>query len=219
MSSGQFHDRPGGLFIVVSCAATIHVNGIKVDSAKEAALALAPLAGTGPPSLFALGLLNASLFSASILPLSTAYFICEAFGIEAGIDKSWGEAPAFYWLYTILIIVGAGFILIPNIPLIMVMFWSQVLNGVMLPFVLIFMLMLINNKDIMGDHVNTRTYNIISWITVVIMVALTLLMVVTPSSSRRIIIPRLVNPASRRGVRAGFKPAPTFSLSMAAPDL
>jgi len=167
------------VFIVISCAATLHVNGISVESAKEAALSLAPLAGAWASTLFAIGLLNASLFSASILPLSTAYFTCEAFGIEAGIDKSWGEAPVFYWLYTILIAVGAGFIMIPNMPLIKVMFWSQVINGVMLPFVLIFMLSLINNKDIMGDHVNGRTFNIISWVTVVIMVALTLLMVVT----------------------------------------
>ena len=95
------------VFIVICCAATLHAHGIKVDSAKEAALGLAPLAGPWASTLFAIGLLNASLFSASILPLSTAYFICEAFGIEAGIDKSWGEAPAFYWLYTILILVGA----------------------------------------------------------------------------------------------------------------
>ena len=167
------------VFIVISCAATLHLNGIKVDSASEAAMALAPLAGTWAAALFAIGLLNASLFSASNPPLSTAYFICEAFGIEAGIDKTWGEAPAFYWLYTILIAVGVGFIMIPKMPLIKVMFWSQVLNGVMLPFVLIFMLSLINNKDIMGDYVNGRTFNIISWVTVVIMIALTLLMVVT----------------------------------------
>jgi NRAMP (natural resistance-associated macrophage protein)-like metal ion transporter len=167
------------MFIIIACAATIHVHGIKIESAKEAALALAPLAGTWASALFGFGLLNASLFSASILPLSTAYFICEAFGIEAGIDKSWSEAPAFYWLYTILIAIGAGVILTPDIPLIKVMFWSQVINGVMLPFVLIFMLSLINNKDIMGEYVNNRTYNIISWVTVVIMIALTLLMVVT----------------------------------------
>jgi len=167
------------VFIVICCAAALHTHGIKVESAQEAALGLAPLAGAWASTLFAVGLLNASLFSASILPLSTAYFICEAFGIEAGIDKSWGEAPAFYWLYTILIIVGAGVILIPNMPLIKVMFWSQVVNGVMLPFVLIFMLMLINNKDLMGKHVNTRTFNIIAWGTVVIMIALTLLMVGT----------------------------------------
>ena len=167
------------VFIVICCAAALHTHGIKIESAQDAALGLAPLAGAWASTLFAVGLLNASLFSASILPLSTAYFICEAFGIEAGIDKSWGEAPAFYWLYTILIIVGAGVILIPNMPLIKVMFWSQVVNGVMLPFVLIFMLMLINNKDLMGKHVNTRTFNIIAWGTVVIMIALTLLMVGT----------------------------------------
>jgi Mn2+/Fe2+ NRAMP family transporter len=167
------------VFIVICCAAALHTHGIKVESAQEAALALAPLAGPWAATLFAVGLLNASLFSASILPLSTAYFTCEAFGIEAGINKTWGEAPTFYWLYTILIIIGAGFILIPHIPLIEVMFWSQVINGVMLPFVLIFMLILINNKDIMGDYVNNRAYNVISWVTVVIMIALTLLMVVT----------------------------------------
>ncbi len=167
------------VFIVISCAATLHLNGITIESAKEAALGLAPLAGPWASTLFAIGLLNASLFSASILPLSTAYFICEAFGIEAGIDKSWGEAPEFYWLYTILIIVGAGFILIPKINLILVMFWSQVINGVMLPFVLIFMLILINNRDLMGEYVNRWGYNLISWITVVLMIALTLLMVVT----------------------------------------
>jgi Mn2+/Fe2+ NRAMP family transporter len=167
------------VFIVICCAATLHPHGIRVESAQEAALGLAPLAGTWASTLFAIGLLNASLFSASILPLSTAYFICEAFGIEAGIDKSWGEAPAFYWLYTILIMVGAGFILIPKISLIKVMFWSQVVNGVMLPFVLIFMLLLINNKDLMGKHINTRTFNIIAWVTVAIMIVLTLLMVGT----------------------------------------
>jgi NRAMP (natural resistance-associated macrophage protein)-like metal ion transporter len=167
------------VFIVICCAAALHTHGIKVESAQEAALGLAPLAGAWASTLFAVGLLNASLFSASILPLSTAYFICEAFGIEAGIDKSWGEAPAFYWLYTILIIVGAGVILIPNMPLIKVMFWSQVVNGVMLPFVLIFMLMLINNKDLMGEHVNNRILNIITWVTVTIMIVLTLLMVGT----------------------------------------
>jgi NRAMP (natural resistance-associated macrophage protein)-like metal ion transporter len=176
---GSFMVNLVAVFIVICCAATLHVHGIKVESAKEAALALVPLAGKWASFLFAIGLLNASLFSASILPLSTAYFLCEAFGIEAGIDKSWEEAPAFYWLYTILIIVGAGFILFPEISLIKVMFWSQVVNGVMLPFVLIFMLILINNRDLMGDYANSRTYNIISWATVAVMIALTLLMIVT----------------------------------------
>jgi len=176
---GSFIVNLVAVFIVICCAATLHVHGIKIESAQEAALALAPLAGTWASILFAVGLLNASLFSASILPLSTAYFLCEAFGIEAGIDKSWEEAPAFYWLYTILIVVGAGVILIPKISLIAVMFWSQVINGVMLPFVLIFMLILINNRDLMGDYVNNRFYNFLTWIIVVILIILTLLMVIT----------------------------------------
>jgi Mn2+/Fe2+ NRAMP family transporter len=167
------------MFIIVACAATINVHGIKIDSAQEAALALEPLAGKWAFILFALGLLNASLFSATILPLSTSYYVCEAFGFEGGIDHSWREAPIFYWLYTLLIVLGAGVILIPHMPLIAVMFWSQVVNGVLLPFVLIFMLILVNNKDLMGDYINTRIFNIISWVTVVIMIVLTLLMVVT----------------------------------------
>ncbi len=177
--AGCFMVNLVALFIIVACAATLHVHGIKIESAKDAALALAPLAGPWASWLFALGLLNASLFSASILPLATAYIICEGFGIEAGVDKSWREAPVFYWLYTLIIIIGAGIILIPDMPLILVMFWSQVVNGVLLPFVLIFMLLLINNADIMGSYVNTRTYNVISWVTVAVMIALTLMMVVT----------------------------------------
>jgi NRAMP (natural resistance-associated macrophage protein)-like metal ion transporter len=177
--AGCFMVNLVALFIIVSCAATLHVYGIKIESAKDAALALAPLAGPWASWLFALGLLNASLFSASILPLATAYIICEGFGIEAGVDKSWREAPVFYWLYTLIIIIGAGVILIPDMPLILVMFWSQVVNGVLLPFVLIFMLLLINNADIMGSYVNSRTYNVISWVTVAVMIILTLMMVVT----------------------------------------
>ena len=177
--SGCFMTNIVALFIIVACAATIHVHGLKIESAKEAALALGPLAGRWAQWLFALGLLNASLFSASILPLATAYFVCEAFGFEAGVNRSWKEAPVFYWLYTLLIVIGAGVILIPNIPLIPVMFWSQVANGVLLPFVLIFMLILINNKDLMGTYVNNWTFNIISWVTVVIMIVLTVMMVVT----------------------------------------
>lgn len=167
------------IFIVVACAATLFVHNIHIETAKDAAIALAPLAGKWASLLFAFGLLNASLFAASILPLATAYYVCEAFGLEAGIDKSWDEAPAFYWLYTALVIIGACIILIPNIPLIQVMLWSQVINGILLPFVLIFMLQLINNKDIMGNYVNSRVFNIIAWLTVVIMVSLTLMLVAT----------------------------------------
>jgi Mn2+/Fe2+ NRAMP family transporter len=177
--SGCFMTNIVALFIIVACAATIHVHGIKIETAKEAALALGPLAGKWAQWLFALGLLNASLFSASILPLATSYYVCEAFGFEAGVNHSWKEAPVFYWLYTLLIAIGAAVILIPNMPLIAVMFWSQVANGVLLPFVLIFMLILINNKDLMGAYANNWTFNIISWVTVVIMIVLTIMMVAT----------------------------------------
>ncbi len=166
------------LFIVVACAATIFVHGIHIETAKDAALALAPLAGRWASTLFALGLLNASVFSASILPLATAYYICEAFGVEAGIDKSWDEAPIFYWLYTLLIAVGAGVILIPGVPLISVMLWSQVVNGVLLPFILIYMLSLINRKEIMGGYVNSKGFNAIAWLTTAILIVLTLMLVV-----------------------------------------
>ncbi len=165
------------LFIVVACAATIYAAGVHIETAEDAALALAPLAGHWASILFSFGLLNASLFSASILPLSTAYFVCEAFGFEAGIDKSWQEAPVFYWLYTFLIVVGAAIILIPHISLIQVMLWSQVVNGMMLPFILIFMLQLINNRDLMGNYVNSRGFNLVAWLTTGIMVVLTLLLV------------------------------------------
>jgi NRAMP (natural resistance-associated macrophage protein)-like metal ion transporter len=167
------------MFIIVACAATIHVHGIQIESAQEAALALKPLAGQWAFALFALGLLNASIFSATILPLSTAYFVCEAFGFEGGIDHTWEEAPIFYWLYTLLVVIGAGVILFPNIPLIAVMFWSQVINGILLPFVLIFMLILINNKDLMGEYVNGPILNGLSWVTVGVLIVLSLLMVVS----------------------------------------
>ncbi len=166
------------IFIVVACAATMYVHGVHIETAKDAALALAPLAGKWASTLFAFGLLNASIFSASILPLATAYYVCEAFGFEAGIDKSWDEAPIFYWLYTLLIVIGAGVILIPNIPLILVMLWSQVINGILLPFILIYMLKLVNNPDIMGEYVNSRGFNIIAWLTTFIMIALTGMLVI-----------------------------------------
>jgi NRAMP (natural resistance-associated macrophage protein)-like metal ion transporter len=166
-------------FIIVACAATMYVNGIKITDAKDAAVALAPLAGNHASVLFAIGLANASLFAASILPLATAYYVCEGMGWESGIDKNFKTAPQFMWLYTGIIAVGALIILIPNAPLIPIMLISQVVNGVMLPFVLIFMLLLINNKDIMGEYVNSRLFNGIAWATVAIMIALTLVLVAT----------------------------------------
>lgn len=167
------------LFIVVACAATLYINQIDIETAKDAALALEPLAGKWASMLFAFGLLNASIFSASILPLATAYYICEAFGFEAGIDHRWEEAPVFYWLYTILVAVGAAIILIPDIPLIQIMLWSQVINGILLPFVLVFILILINNRDLMGGYTNSYSFNIIAWSTTIIMIGLTLALVVT----------------------------------------
>jgi Mn2+/Fe2+ NRAMP family transporter len=150
-----------------------------IANAADAAQALRPLAGEWAYLLFAAGLFNASLFAASILPISTAYAVCEGLGFEAGVDKKFHEAPVFYWLYTVLIVLGAGVILIPRLPLIYVAVLSQVANGVVLPFVLIFMLLLTNDKELMGEHANTRGFNIVAWITVVVMIVLTLAMVAT----------------------------------------
>jgi Mn2+/Fe2+ NRAMP family transporter len=123
-------------------------------------------------------LFNASLFAASILPISTAYAVCEGLGLESGLDKRFDEAPAFYWLYTALIVLGAGVVLIPGFPLFRVMVLSQVVNGVLLPFVLVFVLLLINDSELMGKYTNSRGYNVVSWATVGIMIALTMAMVV-----------------------------------------
>jgi len=161
-------------FIVVACAATLYVHGHHdVRDAADAAQALRPLAQQFAYILFALGLLNASLFAASILPLSTSYTVCEGLGFESGVDRRFGEAPFFYWLYTLLIVAGAGVILIPNLPLVKISILSQVVNGMVLPFVLIFMLLLINKKELMEEHVNSRTFNVIAWATTVIMIGLT----------------------------------------------
>jgi Mn2+/Fe2+ NRAMP family transporter len=166
-------------FIIVACAATLYASGHhQVTSGAEAAQALRPLAGEYAYLLFALGLFNASLFAASILPISTAYAVCEGLGFESGLDKKFHEAPVFYWLYTLLIVFGAGVLLLPRVPLVYVSVLSQVVNGIVLPFVLIFMLLLMNDRELMGDHANTRLYNIIAWTTVVVMIGLTLAMIV-----------------------------------------
>jgi Mn2+/Fe2+ NRAMP family transporter len=165
-------------FIVVACGATLYPKGIRIEGAEQAALALKPLAGKWAGTLFAFGLANASLFAASILPLATAYSICEALGFEAGVDKSWTEAPQFNTLYTSMIVIGAGIILIPGVPLFPVLFLSQVLNGLLLPFVLFFVVLLVNRVDLMGTYVNGRVWNWIAWGTVGVMVVLTLVLVV-----------------------------------------
>src|ERR1700680_1486464 len=158
-------------FIIVACAATLFVHGYHdISDAKDAAQALRPLAGDYAYILFAMGLFNASLFAASILPLSTAYPVCEGMGLEAGVGKRFSEAPVFYWLCTILIVAGAGVILLPNIPLVKISILSQVVNGIVLPFVLVFMLLLVNKKELMGEHTNSRLYNVVAWATVIIMI-------------------------------------------------
>jgi NRAMP (natural resistance-associated macrophage protein)-like metal ion transporter len=171
-------------FIVVACAATLHTAGkYDIENAADAALALRPLANEGAYLLFAAGLFNASLFAASILPISTAYAVCEGLGFESGLDKRFEEAPAFYWLYTALIVFGAGVVLIPGFPLFRVMVLSQVVNGVLLPFVLVFVLLLINDRELMGDYTNSRWYNVISWLTVIVMALLTIAMMLAQGRS------------------------------------
>jgi len=161
-------------FIIVACAATLYVHGFHdIADAKDAAQALHPLAGDYAYILFAVGLFNASLFAASILPLSTAYTVCEGLGFESGVDKRFSEAPVFYWLYTVLIVAGAGCILIPDLPLVKISILSQVINGIAIPPVLVFMLLLVNKKDLMGEFVNSRIYNVIAWGTTAIMTVLT----------------------------------------------
>ena len=159
-------------FIVVACAATLHVNGVKINEASDAAMALQPLAGVLAAQLFAFGLFVASIFSAAILPLATAFYVCEAFGFEAGIDKKFSEAPQFYSLFTIIILIGAGIIMIPGAPLIAITIWTQVLNAILLPIVLICMMVIVNNKEIMEDYTNNRLQNTIGWTTTVILIIL-----------------------------------------------
>jgi Mn2+/Fe2+ NRAMP family transporter len=171
-------------FIMVACASTLHPNGIQINEAKDAALSLAPLAGNLASQVFAFGLFIASIFSATILPLATAFFVCEAFGFEAGIDKKWNEAREFYILYTGILIISAIIILIPGAPLIAISLWSQVANGILLPVVLISMIILINNKKIMGLYINKPAGNIIGWTAVVLLVGLSITLIVLPLISK-----------------------------------
>jgi len=171
-------------FIVVACAATLYAHGGRqIRDAADAAQALRPLAGEYAYILFAAGLFNASLFAASILPISTAYTVCEGLGFESGVGLKFKEAKVFYWLYTLLLIAGGAVILLPNIPLVKISILSQVVNGMVLPFVLIFMLLLINKGNLMGEYVNGRVFNIIAWATTIIMIGLTLAWAVTGGGS------------------------------------
>jgi NRAMP (natural resistance-associated macrophage protein)-like metal ion transporter len=174
---GCFMTSVIAFFIIVACAGAIYsVRPRDIQDASEAALGLKPF-GEYAFLLFSAGLFNASIFAACILPLSTAYSVCEGLGFEAGVSKRMKDAPIFYSLYTLLIVVGAGVVLIPSFPLIQMILLSQVLNGILLPFVLIFMVLLINKVDLMGEWVNSRTFNLVSWATVVIMIGLTLALV------------------------------------------
>jgi NRAMP (natural resistance-associated macrophage protein)-like metal ion transporter len=165
-------------FIIVACAATLFVHGMgEIKVASDAAEAMRPLAGDYAFVLFAFGLFNASLFAASILPLSTAYTVCEGLGLESGVDKSFRQAPFFYWLYTLLIAGGAiTVLLLPDATLIQFSVASQVLNGILLPVIIILMLMLINRSDLMGEHKNSRLWNVIAWATSIVVIILTLVM-------------------------------------------
>lgn len=170
-------------FIIVTCATTLFPNGIRINEAQEAALALEPFAGQHASTLFAVSLANASILGAIIVPLATAYYICEAMGWEAGVNKNFKEAPQFMWIYTALIFVSALLVLIPNVPLIDLMVLSSFLNGILLPFVLVFAIALVNNRRIMGEYINSKGYNYIAWGTVCFLITLTIIllyMVVVP---------------------------------------
>jgi NRAMP (natural resistance-associated macrophage protein)-like metal ion transporter len=166
-------------FIIVSCAATLHVNGVHIHEAKDAAMALGPLAGALASEVFAFGLFVASVFSAAILPLATAFYVCEAFGFEAGIDKRFSEAPQFYSLFTLIIFIAVIIILIPNAPLIAITIWTQVLNAILLPVVLICMMIIVNKREIMEEYVNKPYQNIIGWATSIVLILLSLLLLLS----------------------------------------
>jgi len=166
-------------FIMIACASTLYKNHVDITQAKDAALALEPLAGLFAKQIFAFGLFIASVFSATILPVTTAFYICEAFGFEAGIDKTLKEAPQFYTLYTAILVVAMVIILMPNAPLIQITIWSQVLNGILLPVVLVCMMILVNKSEIMGKRVNGFFNNIVGWSTVIILTLLSLFLLIS----------------------------------------
>jgi Mn2+/Fe2+ NRAMP family transporter len=164
-------------FIIVACAGAIHtVRPRDINDATDAALGLKPF-GQYAFLLFAAGLFNASLFAACIQPLSTSYTVCEGLGFESGVNRTFAEAPIFYWLFTLLIVIGGGVVLLPSFPLVKMILLSQVLNGMLLPFVLIFMLLLVNKQRLMKKWVNSRAFNAVAWVSVVVMIGLTLALV------------------------------------------
>lgn len=164
-------------FIMVACASTLHAHGIEIEKASDAARALAPLAGEAASFVFAAGLFVASVFAATILPVTTSFYICEAFGFEAGIDKTIRQAPQFYGLFTSILVIGVAIVLIPGIPLIRISLMSQVINGLLLPVILVCMMLLVNDKEIMGKYVNGRFSNAVGWTTVAVLACLSLFLV------------------------------------------
>lgn len=163
-------------FIIVACAGAYAGAPKDIESAADAALALRPF-GPYASLLFAAGLFNASIFAACILPLSTSYSVCEGLGFESGVNRRFREAPIFYWLFTSLIVIGAGSVLTPNFPLVKMILLSQVINGILLPLILIFMTLLVNKPKLMHEWVNSRFYNFVSWTAVTIMIGLTMALV------------------------------------------
>ncbi len=166
-------------FIIVTCATTLFSQGIRITDASQAAYALRPLAGNYASILFAVSLANASLLGAIIVPLATSYYICEAMGWERGINKTFKEAPQFMWIYTFIIASSAIIIMLPGAPLVFLMVLSAVVNGVLLPFVLVYAISLVNNKKLMGEYVNSTSYNYISWGTIIIIICLTTMFIIT----------------------------------------
>jgi len=175
---GSFLTDIVAYFIIVACGATLYLHHINVTDAGQAAAALEPLAGRFASMLFAIGLLNASLFAASVLPLSTSYTVCEAFGFESGIDKRFREAPIFFTLYLAIIVFGALPVLTPGAPLLTIIFWSQVISGMLLPVVVIVMLRLINDRQLMGAYVNGPVFNVVAWLTAGALIVATILYLV-----------------------------------------
>lgn len=166
-------------FIIVTCGTLLYPHGIRITEAHEAAIALKPLAGDYASLIFAVSLGNASLLGAIIVPITTAYYICEAMGWEAGINKTFKEAPQFMWIYTLTIFISSAMILIPNIPLVFLMVLSSVINGLLLPLVLVYTLLLVNKKDLMGEYINPKGYNYISWGTIIVIIFLTVFLLIS----------------------------------------
>jgi NRAMP (natural resistance-associated macrophage protein)-like metal ion transporter len=164
-------------FIVVSTAATLHIHGLHIESAADAARALKPLAGPYAEKLFAIGLFGASMLAAGVLPLATAYSISEALGFEKGVSRSFREAPIFLGIFTFLVAVGAAIAVIPGLPLIRVLLVTQVINGLLLPIILFAILKLVNDRELMGAHVNGLLYNLGAWLTAVVVTSLSLLLI------------------------------------------